>query len=81
MAGSQPQPGGTGASTTLHNCNGGAGGSGGVGGGPGAINNGGSGGHGEYYHRLLNPSCTAKSTNADHTFGAAGGNGRVTITW
>lgn len=71
-------PGGVGA--TVNTCNGGGGGAGGIGSGPGAINNGGAGGHGGYYHNVLQ-LCTAQSSMNGLSAGAAGGNGRVKITW
>lgn len=71
-------PGGEGA--TVNTCNGGGGGAGGVGSGPGAINNGGVGGHGGYYHNI-GQLCTAASSLNGLSAGAAGGNGRVKITW
>lgn len=67
--------------TSLSTCNGGAGAPGGVGGGPGAINNGGNGGHGGYLRSIAAPTCTAQSSNNSMTPGAAGANGRVTLTW
>lgn len=68
--------------TSLSTCNGGAGASGGVGGGPGQINNGGNGGHGGYLRSIAAPTCMAEgSNNNGMTPGAAGGHGRVTLTW
>lgn len=72
---------GSATATSLSTCNGGAGAPGGVGGGPGAINNGGSGGHGGYLRSIAAPTCVAQSSNQQLTDGAAGANGRVTLTW
>lgn len=72
-------PGGAGA--VVSGCNGGAGGLGGAGGGPGRINDGGIGGHGGYYNNTFNPTCTAHGLNYERSEGAAGGNGKVVITW
>ena len=67
-------------------CNGGAGGLGGAGGGPGRtgpgyFNDGGNGGHGGYLHNLINPTCTEHGQDYLLSAGAAGGNGRVKISW
>lgn len=74
-------PGTNGAMVT--GCNGGEGGTGGIGGGPGAINSGGKGGHGGYYNAgaWLAGGCTSQSMNNGLSDGAAGGPGKVRISW
>ncbi|NOY49435.1 MAG: hypothetical protein GXO88_02540 [Chlorobi bacterium] len=67
-------------------CNGGAGGLGGAGGGPGRTgpgyyNDGGNGGHGGYFRSLIFPTCIDHSNNYLLSPGAAGGDGRVKISW
>lgn len=77
---------GTNGGIVSDGCNGGAGGLGGAGGGPGRtgptyFNEGGNGGHGGYLHHLINPTCTEHGQDFLLSPGAAGGNGRVKISW